>query len=133
MALLRTADRVRRHLSRVVGREGLTLQQYNVLRILRGAGEEPLSALEIGDRLIEETPGVSRLIERLVGKGLVRRDRGRDDRRLLECRITREGLHLLSRLDRAVDQADIELVQPLGASRIKTLISLLAQIRAEGG
>ena len=64
IALLRTADVVRRRVSRVVEREGATLQQYNVLRILRGA-PAPLSALEIAERLIEETPGVSRLIDRL--------------------------------------------------------------------
>lgn len=131
MALLRTADRVRRHLGRVVAREHLTLQQYNVLRILRGAGEHPLSALEIGERLIEETPGVSRLIERLVAKGLVRRDRGREDRRLLECSITDAGHRLLAQLDRAVDRADVELLEPLGESRIKTLIGLLDDIRGQ--
>jgi MarR family transcriptional regulator, organic hydroperoxide resistance regulator len=131
VALLRTADRLRRHLGRVVAREQLTLQQYNVLRILRGAGEQPLSALEIGDRLIEETPGVSRLIERLVAKGLVRRDRGRDDRRLLECSITDAGLQLLARLDRPMDRADVELLEPLGQGRIKTLIGLLAEIRGQ--
>lgn len=131
MSLLRTADRVRRHLGRVVAREHLTLQQYNVLRILRGAGAQPLSALEIADRLIEETPGVSRLIERLVAKGLVRRDRGRADRRLLECSITDAGLALLGRLDRVVDRADVELLEPLGEARIKTLIGLLARIRGQ--
>lgn len=131
MALLRTADRVRRHLGRAVAREQLTLQQYNVLRILRGAGEQPLSALEISERLIEETPGVSRLIQRLVAKGLVRRDRGREDRRLLECSITDAGLRLLAQLDRAVDRADVELLEPLGESRIRTLIGLLARIRGQ--
>jgi MarR family transcriptional regulator, organic hydroperoxide resistance regulator len=131
MGLLRTADLVRRHLSKVAGRERLTLQQYNVLRILRGAGAQPLSALEIADRLIEETPGVSRLIERLVTKGLVRRDRGREDRRLLECSITDAGLQLLARLDQAMDRADVELLEPLGQGRIKTLIGLLADIRGQ--
>jgi DNA-binding MarR family transcriptional regulator len=120
---------VRRHLGRVVGREGLTHQQYNVLRILRGAGGTPLSALEIGERLIEETPGVSRLIERLVAKGLVRRDRGRQDRRLLECAITEEGLELLARLDRPVEHANGELLEPLGAARTRTLIALLSDLR----
>jgi DNA-binding MarR family transcriptional regulator len=129
MSVLRAADRVRRHLGRVVGREGLTHQQYNVLRILRGAGGTPLSALEIGERLIEETPGVSRLIERLVAKGLVRRDRGRQDRRLLECAITEEGLELLARLDRPVEHANGELLEPLGAARTRTLIALLSDLR----
>src|SRR5919206_2934518 len=68
VALLRTADVVRRRLARVVEREGITLQQYNVLRILRGAGGEPMSALDVAERLIEEAPGVSRLLDRLVAK-----------------------------------------------------------------
>ncbi|MGE0811813.1 MAG: MarR family winged helix-turn-helix transcriptional regulator [Vicinamibacterales bacterium] len=129
VALLRTADVVRRHLTRVVQAEDITLQQYNVLRILRGAQGQPLSALDIQDRLIEEAPGVSRLIDRLVAKGLVARTRAVEDRRLLECTITASGLALLARLDAAVDRADTDLVEPLGDRRIATLIGLLAAIR----
>jgi DNA-binding MarR family transcriptional regulator len=103
---------VRRHLGRVVGREGLTHQQYNVLRILRGAGGTPLSALEIGERLIEETPGVSRLIERLVAKGLVRRDRGRSARRARQRRAPRAAGR------RQNQNADRLVVGPQGASRL---------------
>jgi hypothetical protein len=84
IALLRTTNVVRTRIARLVAREDVTLQQYNVLRILRGA-DGPLSALEIQDRLVEDAPGVSRLIDRLVAKSLVRRDRGTADRRLLEC------------------------------------------------
>jgi DNA-binding MarR family transcriptional regulator len=131
IALLRTADRVRRNLARAVETEDITLQQYNVLRILRGAHGQPLSALQIGERLIEETPGVSRLIDRLVAKGLVRRERAVSDRRLLECFLTDQGARLLSRLDDAVDRADAELVAPLGARRIAALLDLLERVRAE--
>jgi DNA-binding MarR family transcriptional regulator len=128
VALLRTSDLVRRHLARVVQEEGVTLQQYNVLRILRGA-EGPLCALEIQGRLIEETPGVSRLIERLVAKRLVRRGRASSDRRLLECSITDQGAKLLARLDRAVDRADVALVEHLGARQTQALIDLLSLVR----
>src|SRR5919205_3401802 len=75
IALLRTTDVVRRRLARVVEPEGITLQQYNVLRILRGAAGEPMAALDVAERLIEEAPGVSRLLDRLVAKGLIHRDR----------------------------------------------------------
>src|SRR5262245_7670467 len=95
VALLRTADVVRRRLARAVEDEGITLQQYNVLRILRGARGEPMSALEISERLIEEAPGVSRLLDRLLAKGLIARDRASEDRRRLECSITARGLELL--------------------------------------
>ena len=106
VALLRTSDVVRRRVAQVVEREGITLQQYNVLRILRGARGEPLSALQIGDRLIEQTPGVSRLLERLVAKKLIRRDRAAADRRMIECFVTPKGLELLARLDPTVTRAD---------------------------
>ena len=131
VALLRTTDMVRRKLSKVVEAEGITLQQYNVLRILRGAKGEPLCALDIRDRLIEETPGVSRLIDRLVAKSLVRRDRSSDDRRMLECFITGKGLELLARLDARVDQADADVLRGLSPQAIETLNGLLSQIRED--
>ena len=73
VALLRTTDLLRRVLSGVVETRGLTLQQYNVLRILRGAGSEGLPTLEIGQRMIEKSPGVTRLLDRLEAKRVVRR------------------------------------------------------------
>ena len=129
VALLRTTDVVRRRLAQVVEREGITLQQYNVLRILRGAQGAPLCALEIRERLIEEMPGVSRLIDRLVAKGLVRRDRSADDRRMLECFITGKGLELLARLDDPVNTADANVLAGLSPEQVTTLKDLLAQIR----
>src|SRR5688500_3938837 len=72
IARMRTADVLLRALARVVEPHGITLQQYNVLRILRGAGAEGLPTLEVGVRMIEETPGVTRLLDRLEKKALVR-------------------------------------------------------------
>jgi DNA-binding MarR family transcriptional regulator len=129
IALLRTADVVRRRVSRVVEREGATLQQYNVLRILRGA-PAPLSALEIAERLIEETPGVSRLIDRLVVKKLVRRTRSIRDRRRLECSVTPLGLKLLDRLEADVNAADAAPMAVLSGHEVRTLTALLDRIRA---
>jgi DNA-binding MarR family transcriptional regulator len=129
VALLRTTDVVRRRLARVVEREGITLQQYNVLRILRGAGGEPMSALDVAERLIEETPGVSRLLDRLVAKGLIERERSAEDRRRLECSITRKGLELLARLDQPIVHADSAAMKGLSAREIATLDDLLARIR----
>jgi MarR family transcriptional regulator, organic hydroperoxide resistance regulator len=129
IALLRTTDVVRRRLARVVEPEGITLQQYNVLRILRGAAGEPMAALDVAERLIEEAPGVSRLLERLVAKGLIDRDRSSRDRRRLECSITRKGLELLARLDEPVLRADTDAMARLTAREIATLDDLLARIR----
>lgn len=133
IALLRTADVVRRRLAQVVESERVTLQQYNVLRILRGARDQPLSALEIGDRLIEQTPGVSRLVDRLVSKKLVRRDRASTDRRMIECFVTERGLELLARLDAAVTRADEDAVAALSARELNGLGEMLSRIRAAAG
>jgi DNA-binding MarR family transcriptional regulator len=130
VALLRTTDVVRRRLARVVERERITLQQYNVLRILRGAGGQPMAALDVAERLIEETPGVSRLLDRLVAKGLIQRERSAEDGRRLVCSITRKGLELLARLDDPVVRADSDAMSGLSAREIATLDDLLARIRA---
>ena len=130
VALLRTTDLVKRRLARVVAQEDITLQQYNVLRILRGARGEPLSALEISGRLIEEAPGVSRLLDRLVAKRLVRRERSLEDRRMLQCFITASGLEVLARLDDQVQRADAEVLQGLTGREVETLSGLLARIRS---
>jgi DNA-binding MarR family transcriptional regulator len=130
VALLRTADVVRRYLSRVIDSGGITLQQYNVLRILRGAGERGMPTLEIADRMIEETPGITRLLDRLEAKLLVRRMRCLEDRRQVLCWITPEGLELLARLDEPVREADENALGALEPADIRSFISLLETIRA---
>src|SRR5215216_4972343 len=75
VALIRTSDLVRRAVGRVLEPYDITLQQYNVMRILRGAGERGLPTLEIAERMVEHAPGVTRLLDRLEAKGLVRRQR----------------------------------------------------------
>jgi DNA-binding MarR family transcriptional regulator len=75
VAILRTADRIKRRLSAVVAPEGITLQQYNVLRILAGSHPDPLPTLEIAERMIEQTPAITGLLDRLEHKGLARRER----------------------------------------------------------
>jgi DNA-binding MarR family transcriptional regulator len=103
VALMRTADLMRRALSAVVEPLDVTIQQYNVLRILRGAGERGLPTLEIAERMIEQAPGITRLIDRLEAKQLVARERCDTDRRQVFCRITGEGLELLAQLDCSLD------------------------------
>jgi DNA-binding MarR family transcriptional regulator len=130
VGLLRTADVVRRRLVRVISPSGITLQQYNVLRILRGAGAEGMPTLEIGRRMIERAPGVTRLLERLVARHLVARGRTRADQRCVVCRITRDGLELLARLDAPVAAADRECLGELGRDEVPDLIQLLDAVRA---
>jgi DNA-binding MarR family transcriptional regulator len=130
VALLRTADLVRRAVSQAVETHDITLQQYNVLRILRGAGEKGLPTLEIADRMIEHAPGVTRLLDRLEAKGLVRRERCREDRRQVLCWLTPTGAELVASLDEPVDRADVEAVAQLTPEDQEKLLRLLDAVRA---
>ena len=129
VALLRTADVVNRLVDAVIAREGITGQQYNVLRILRGAGEKGLPTLEIAERMIEQTPGITRLIDRLETKKLVSRERCATDRRQVFCRISAAGLALLARLDEPVHAISDEALRNLSKKDVAQLIELLDRTR----
>lgn len=130
LAILKTADVIRRRLGALVGGRGITFQQYNVLRILRGSHPAPLPALEIGERMIESTPGITRLMDRLEEKGLVAWQRCREDRRRVHCSITPAGLDLLAELDQPVADADAASLQGLPEEGVRMLIELLERVRA---
>lgn len=131
ISILRTADVVRRKLASAIEPRGITFQQYNVLRILRGTRAKPLTASEIGDRLIEQTPGVTRLLDRLERKEYIRRERSGEDRRVVNTWITEAGLVLLRELDAAVDQADESAVDGLAGEQLEQLVRLLEQVRTQ--
>jgi DNA-binding MarR family transcriptional regulator len=130
VGLLRTSDALKRSLAQVVEPFGITPQQYNVMRILRGAGPDGLPTLTIGERMIEQTPGVTRLVDRLETKGLVARTPCPTDRRRVFCRITAAGLQVLSELDEPVDRWDSRAMSTLGPSELDALITLLERIRS---
>ena len=129
VTLVATANRVRDALSGPVDARGLTLQQYNVLRILRGAGASGLPTLDIASRMIEKSPGITRLLDRLEARRLVRRVRCPDDRRQVLCYATAEAQRVLDELDAPMKQSARELVAPLGTARTLALIELLDLIR----
>jgi DNA-binding MarR family transcriptional regulator len=129
---LRTADLLRRRISGVVERYGITIQQFNVLRILRGAGG-PLPTLEIGERMVEQAPGVTRLLDRIEAKGWVTRVRCREDRRQVLVSITPAGLELLAEMDETVNGADADALGMLDDADTERLIELLDRIRAGMG
>jgi DNA-binding MarR family transcriptional regulator len=133
VGLARTADQQHRRLAALLEPSGLTPQQYNVLRILRGSHPDPLPTLEIGERMIEQSPGITRLLDRLEAKGLVHRQRCTEDRRLVHCTITAAGLELLAGLDDAVDRCDEALVAALSADETEQLIALLERLRCTDG
>lgn len=130
LGLLRTADAVKRSLAQVIAPHGITPQQYNVMRILRGAGPDGIPTLTIGERMIEQTPGVTRLVDRLERKGLVARTPCPRDRRRVFCRITAKGLDLLKELDDPVTRWDSQAVSVLPPSELDVLVDLLDRVRA---
>lgn len=129
VGLLRTADVLRRVLSERTEANGITLQQYNVLRILRGAGEDGLPTLEIAARMIERAPGVTRLLDRLEKKGFAERRRCSPDRRQILCFITTTGLRLLAKLDEPVTSAEETFAQSLGKTTVRRLNRALETLR----
>lgn len=129
LGLLKTVDLLRLHLLSVLEPFGVTDQQYNVLRILRGAGKDGLPTLAIAERMIERAPGITRLIDRLEKKGLVSRKRCTSDRRQVFCILAPAGARLLSRMDAPVSRCD-EDFGVLGDADLKTLIRLLDAVRA---
>lgn len=131
LALLRTADRVRRHFTQTIEPFGVTSQQYNVLRILRGSHPDALLTLEVARRMVETAPGITRLMDRLEAVGLIERQRGEEDRRKIFCRISNEGLDLLERMDETVNAVDDEVGRLLSRRELQTLIDLLDRIREE--
>jgi len=129
VALMRTADLLRRMIGTVVESRGITAQQYNVLRILRGAGERGLPTLEIAERMIEQTPGITRLIDRLEAKKLVSRQRCPTDRRQVFCRITATGLSLVNSLDAPIRSAEERALSSIAARELNSLIDVLDRTR----
>ena len=130
VSILRTAAVVQRHLSQVVEASGVTAQQYNVLRILRGAGPDGLPTLAIRDRMIEEAAGITRLLDKLEAAGYVVRERSTPDRRQVVCRITDSGLAVLHALDTPVDNVHVMALEHLSDAEQRQLIDLLGAIRA---
>ena len=129
MALLRTANLLRRRLDALVGAEGITSQQYNVLRILRGA-RAPLPTMELAERMIDQTPGITRHVNNLEERGLIRREPWPGDKRQVLCQITPAGLRLLERLDAPMDAFDDDLASQLTHEQLDRLIEVLDLIRA---
>lgn len=130
VALLRTTDAVRRHLSEKLSPYDITPQQYNVLRILRGAGKGGLPTLTIADRMLERTPGVTRLLDRLEARAWAQRRRCDQDRRRVFCSITAEGLALLAELDPVTEAADETALAGLEGDVLERFVDTLAFIRA---
>ena len=129
LAIQRTAALLGHALAETIRPLGLTATQYNVLRILRGAGEGGLCRNDVRDRMIAQVPDVTRLLDRMEEMGLIERRREGADRRFVTTRITADGLRLLSELDEPVAAAHQRLLGHLDDASLRTLVALLGRAR----
>jgi DNA-binding MarR family transcriptional regulator len=133
LSLQRTADLLARATEEAIKPSGLSGTQYNVLRILRGAGPNGLCCREVAERMLTHDPDITRLLDRLEGRGLLARARGSEDRRVVTVRITQEGLRVLAKLDRPIEMFHRRQLGHLGPRRLKRLIELLNSARVTSG
>ena len=108
--------------------EDITSQQFNILRILRGSFPQPLSTLQIRERMLEKMSDTSRIVDRLISKGLVKKVTCNTDRRLVDVIITDKGKKLLERLDEKQNEID-GVLGNLSEKDANILSDLLDQIR----
>jgi DNA-binding MarR family transcriptional regulator len=124
VSLAVAADHLDQVTEAVCQRHGLTADQYNVLRILRGVHPEGHPRCEIARRMIHRSPDVTRMLDRLVRLGAVSRARNPDDRRESIATISRAGLALLERVDPDLQRAQAELTSPLSEAELRRLSRL---------
>lgn len=129
--LQRTAAVLMQGVETRLSREGITPTQYNILRILRGAGPHGIRCGEIARRLVTQVPDVTRLLDRLYRRGLLDRLRVHDDRRVVIVHITPDGLHLLKSLDGPVLELQQKYFRRLTRPQIAAFNSMCQRLRRE--
>lgn len=131
--VLRTAATLLGAFAELLRPHGLSQPQYNVLRILRGAGPAGLPSGEVGDRMVARDPDVTRLLDRMEARGLVARTRGQADRRVVVARLTDEGRCLVDALDAPVQALHARRLGHLSGEELGTLSALLGRARDGAG
>ena len=127
--IARTDARIHDGVERLLAPYGLSATQYNVLRILRGAGMAGLCRNEVRDRLLTRMPDVTRLLDRMEAAGLIERVRDTGDRRMVNTTLTAQGKSLVDSLDNAIDQEHLRQLGHLSNDQLQTLIDLLSLVR----
>lgn len=130
LGIERTGDALREQFAAALKPHGISPTQYNVLRILRGAGGAGLPTLEIGHRMVTREPDVPRLIDRMERAGLVVRRRCTTDRRIVRCTLSEHGATLLRTLDPIAESLPVQQLSTLDESEQRTLVALLDRVRA---
>lgn len=118
-------------MSAVMAPYGITSAQYNVLRILRGSHPNSLTCSAIGERLLDRTPDVTRLLNRLERNGFIRRERAEHDRRVVEVIITQKGLDLLAEMQDDIETAQARIIRHLTPEEHAQLSTLLERLRSD--
>ncbi len=129
LTLVRTTDRVTNSASQTLRKEKLTLQQYNVLRILRGSKKDGLLVHEVADRMVSRAPNITRLVDKLERKKLVVRSRSEQDRRTVRLRLTPSGDALVERLSEKVASESERAMHGLDSKELEQLRALLDKLR----
>jgi DNA-binding MarR family transcriptional regulator len=132
LSVVRTSSTLMDRVEDLLKPYGISATQYNVLRILRGAGQGGLCRNELRDRMLTRMPDMTRLLDRMEEAGLVKRSREQDDRRMVLTQITPRGRELLGELERPLTQLHREQLSQLSDEQLRTLIDLLTLVR-EGG
>jgi DNA-binding MarR family transcriptional regulator len=127
--LVRTSDQLQTEIGALFKQRGITQQQYNVLRILRGAGQEGLPSLEIGHRMVTRVPDVTRLVDRMIERRLVRRQRSDADRRIVRVSLTEKGRKLANQLEGPTNELHRTQLGHLSRRDLETLNRLLVKAR----
>ncbi len=102
LSILRTSDLLENRLARLLREYELTPSQYNAMRIMRGEGK-PMPCLEVADRMIQVAPAITRVVDQLVGRGLIDKQQSSEDRRVFLVELTSAGSRLLKKLDQPIE------------------------------
>ena len=129
VSLLRTADLVAREVAEVLKPYGVSPTQYNVLRILRGAGPSGLACGEIGGRMITQDPDITRLLDRMEKAGWIERTRDSRDRRVVTTRLTKQGKKIIDELEEPLNRVERQRLKKVGEKRLRELVQLLDIVR----
>ena len=129
--VLYTAYWLKSHLSAALKEHGLTIEQHNVLRILKGAHPEDMCVKEIGSRIVEKSSNVPRIIDRLVTKKLVKRSQSKEDKRETLIVLTEKGIETIDVARKAIEKATTDVMN-LDERESATLNALLEKMRAKG-
>lgn len=128
--IIYTANLLSEHSAETLKPFGLTLPQFNVLRILRGRKGKPANLSSIQKRMVNKMSNTTRLVDKLIDKDLVSRMVCPENRRKVEITITSKGLDLLSEIDDPMDQVNHKAITNLSAEEVNTLNQLLEKVRA---